>query len=215
MARPLQRKKQRSSKPKVKFNHNPRFKKVSIVGSETVKNAWDKELTLAQNYKKLGLRSRLNPRTGGIEKTLSKTVRQSSPAPAPKPVKVKLAPGEARIVRDPETNAILRIEYGKSAEDQLDGEDDEEMNEVEEEKEEVTDVVKKLEEEASWGVKRERLQSEREEDWIARLVNKYGDDYVKMSRDMKLNPFQQTPGDLRKRVTKWKKLKAKAEGAEN
>lgn len=81
---------------------------------------------------------------------------------------------------------------------------------VEEEKDERSEVVKKLEEEASWGVKRERLQSEREEDWIARLVNKYGDDYVRMARDMKLNPFQQTVGDLKKRVAKWKKLQAKA-----
>jgi nucleolar protein 16 len=39
---------------------------------------------------------------------------------------------------------------------------------------------------------------------LERLVNKYGEDYGRMSRDLKLNPMQQTAADIKKRVKKWK-----------
>lgn len=69
----------------------------------------------------------------------------------------------------------------------------------------TTDVVRQLEEEASRPVvKKPRKQSEREEEWVGRLVEKYGDDYLAMSRDMKMNPMQQSVGDLKKRVKKWR-----------
>jgi len=44
--------------------------------------------------------------------------------------------------------------------------------------------------------KKERKQSEREREWIERLVAKYGEDYQRMARDMRLNPMQQTAADL-------------------
>ena len=52
--------------------------------------------------------------------------------------------------------------------------------------------------------KRPRQQSKREEEWIARLVGKYGDDIRAMARDVKLNPMQQSVGDLGRRLKKWK-----------
>jgi nucleolar protein 16 len=73
------------------------------------------------------------------------------------------------------------------------------------EQSEPTDVVRQLEALAASGVKTERTQSEREREWIERLVAKYGRDYKKMARDRKLNPFQQTEGDIRRRVAKWEK----------
>jgi nucleolar protein 16 len=68
------------------------------------------------------------------------------------------------------------------------------------------EIVKKLEEQAANGPeKKERKQSDREKEWIERLVGRYGDNYAKMARDMKLNPMQQTEADIRRRVAKWKK----------
>ncbi|ORY08996.1 nucleolar protein 16 [Clohesyomyces aquaticus] len=68
-------------------------------------------------------------------------------------------------------------------------------------------VIRQLEEAARNGVhKQPRKQSKREEEWIERLVNKYGDDYARMVWDRKLNPYQQSEGDLRRRIKKWKSM---------
>ena len=68
------------------------------------------------------------------------------------------------------------------------------------------EIVRKLEEQAASGrEKKERKQSDREKEWIERLVGRYGDNYAKMARDMKLNPMQQTEADIKRRVAKWKK----------
>ena len=48
------------------------------------------------------------------------------------------------------------------------------------------------------------MQSQREREWIERLVGKWGDDWGGMFRDRKLNPHQQTEGDLKRRVEIWK-----------
>jgi nucleolar protein 16 len=76
----------------------------------------------------------------------------------------------------------------------------------EEDGESVNPVVRQLEEAARNGVRKApRKQSKREEEWIERLVERYGEDYGRMWRDTKLNPMQQSEGDIRKRVIKWKK----------
>ncbi len=52
--------------------------------------------------------------------------------------------------------------------------------------------------------KRPRKQSQREEEWVERLVAAYGDDVAEMARDRKLNPMQQSEGDIGRRVRVWK-----------
>lgn len=55
-----------------------------------------------------------------------------------------------------------------------------------------------------------RKQSTAEREWIERLVAKYGEeDYRGMFWDRKLNPMQQSEGDIRRRVEKWKKERRK------
>ena len=49
-----------------------------------------------------------------------------------------------------------------------------------------------------------RKQSAREIEWLSRLVAKHGDDCARMARDMKLNPMQQSEGDIRRRIMRWK-----------
>lgn len=168
----------------------------------------DKKQTLAQNYKRLGLVSRLNKRSGGIEKSLSSiTTTVLRPAAS----SIKLAPGEARIERDEDGN-VVNIVYGKTAEEALnDGDDEEEEGEGEGEGDESrsTDIVKALEVQASFVAKIERSQSEREKEWVEVLVQKYGRDYSKMVWDRKLNPYQQTEGDIKRRVVKWEKTQKK------
>ena len=70
---------------------------------------------------------------------------------------------------------------------------------------EKNEIIRLLEEQAASGAeKKDRLQSEREREWIERLVGKYGDDVGKMSRDRRLNPMQQTEADLKRRIGKWR-----------
>jgi nucleolar protein 16 len=116
----------------------------------------------------------------------------------------KLQPGEAKIIRD-ESGAVIRIEHAPTAEEALDEDEWSCIADEGGDQQRTTDVVRQLEALAKSEVKVERTQSEREREWIEGLVAKHGRDYKKMARDRKLNPFQQTEGDIRRRIAKWEK----------
>lgn len=132
---------------------------------------------------------------------------------------------EIEVERDPDTGAILRV---TGTFEKADNPLNDPLNEVEDndegmewngfamvperrEGETENPVIKQLEEAAMNGAKKApRGQSQREQEWVERLVSKYGEDYAKMARDRKLNPMQQTAADIRKRVVKWQKAQSKA-----
>lgn len=132
---------------------------------------------------------------------------------------------EVEVERDPETGAILRI-TGQQTKKENPLNDP--LNEIEDSDEEVewngfamvperregeneNPVIRQLEEAALNGARKApRNQSQREQEWVERLVGKYGEDYDRMARDRKLNPMQQTAADIRKRVKKWKASQEKA-----
>ncbi|KAK5135888.1 hypothetical protein LTR08_004538 [Meristemomyces frigidus] len=132
---------------------------------------------------------------------------------------------EARIERDPETGKILRVIDGAKVKKanplndplaELDSESEDEGGDafnqhasntlkVHEDAGKRSEVVMKLQEEASRpGVKHKFRQSEGEQSFVKELVEKYGDDYAAMARDMKINYMQRSIGDLKKRVKRWK-----------
>lgn len=120
-----------------------------------------------------------------------------------------LQPSEARVERDPATGSILRVIYPPRENSNPLNDPLNDLSDVEDAKtiDDIASshVVRLLEEQASMEVKkRPRQQSAREEEWIAVLVERHGDDYGGMMRDQKLNPYQQSEGDLRRRVNKWK-----------
>lgn len=185
--------------------------------------------TLTQNYRRLGLTARLNAPTGGSEQRRDgegSTTKKSTDdllAIANARPKTQLEPKEVRVERDPETGRILRVirdddEIRRQARnplhDPLNDCDTETESEADVEEafagfddalQSRTDVVRQLEAQAARAApKRPRGQSEREREWIARLVAKWGDDYGKMARDKKLNVMQQTEADIQRRVLKWR-----------
>jgi nucleolar protein 16 len=146
--------------------------------------------------------------------------------PMPKNRKTtKLVPTETKVERDPQTGRILRIvrSDGGSEDaivrkrklnplnDPLENLSDEEETSAMSTR--PSDIVAELEAQAEEEAatlarkRRPRQQSKREEEWIARLAGKYGDDIRAMARDVKLNPMQQSEGDLRRRLKKWKENK--------
>jgi nucleolar protein 16 len=170
--------------------------------------------TLSQNYARLGLASRLNSVSGGVEKLRPGEISKTSTASKltiSHAVPKNIAPREARVERDPETGKIIRVIHEPTKPNPLNDplnsdEEDEEFTGFEDEAPKPqNDIIRQLEEQASFvGEKKERKQSEREKEWIERLVGKYGEDYTKMFRDRRLNPMQQTEADIKRRVQKWK-----------
>jgi len=206
MGRQLQKKKNRSSNPKVSRHKNTRVHKIKSFGNDIVAKNWNKNETLSQNYARLGLTTKLNASTW-CTPTSTRSIASSLA-----PRKTRLQPGEAKIIHDEEGN-VIRVEHAPTAEEALDEEWTGLSDEEGDTGERKTSVVAQLEERARGEVKTVRTQSERERGWIEGLVVKYGRDYKKMARDRRLNPFQQTEGDIRRRIVKWEKMYEK-KGAE-
>lgn len=144
---------------------------------------------------------------------------------------LQLDPQEVRVERDPETGKILRVirddEEEEENEIEIAGRKRKRTNplgdpltEIEEgggassrqtktTSSEPSDFVKELEqrvaqEEEAVKKRRPRQQSKREEEWIQRLIEKHGDNIQAMVWDRKLNPYQQSEGDLRRRIRIYK-----------
>lgn len=203
------RKMARSSVGKTTRRLKDKQRKINIHSNPIIAANWDYSLTLQQNYKKLGLRAKLGSMAGGQEqkvetltdfrkrkeeedknKHITPTDIENTDDPS------KIPEGEARLIRDPETNEVIKVVHGTMK-----------VEAPKKEKKENSQVVNELEKLAQQNAshKRERTLSERESDWAKSLYEKYGDDYEKMKWDKKLNIYQQTAGEIRKRITKWKK----------
>jgi nucleolar protein 16 len=177
-------------------------------------------LTLSQNYKRLGLSSKLEGATGGVEKRGKENEQPTSDQFAiPSDRKTgKLLPEEVQVERDPETGKILRVIRAEPAKDHLDNPLNDPLNEITDldtvaANQNPNGVIAELEQEAAeeaerLAKKRPRQQSQREEEWITRLVEKHGDNVRAMVKDRKLNPMQQTEGDISRRLKRWKNSKA-------
>ncbi|KAK2040485.1 ribosome biogenesis protein Nop16 [Colletotrichum somersetense] len=224
----LQKKKRRSGRQKVKMPNRPK-KLLNPLGNDIIAKNWNKKETLTQNYRRLGLTARLKAPTGGVEKTLSQ-VGSSAKAgaggssKARDPLAIASAEEaifeEARVERDAD-GKIVKIHYGSDRRsnplnDPLNAlESDAEDDGPEEEKgwggiddESRPEVIRLLEKEAARPtVKKPRHMSQQEREWLERLVARHGDDVAAMARDRKLNPMQQTEGDIARRI---KRLTGKA-----
>ncbi|CAJ0827841.1 7143_t:CDS:2 [Entrophospora sp. SA101] len=68
-----------------------------------------------------------------------------------------------------------------------------------------TEIVKALEEEASKVFKHEKYQSEGEIEFVKKMIERYGEDYDAMFKDIKLNVYQHTKKQLKKKCEKYLK----------
>jgi nucleolar protein 16 len=177
---------------------------------------------LTQNYQRLGLLHKLNAPTGGKERLpiQGENPENSLQITGSGNTSQQLELGETRVERDPETGRILRV---ISDEEQIevagrkrnaanplnDPLNDLSDNEAELSPAQASVIVQQLERQAdregqAAKNKKPRYLSQREVEWITRLVEKHGDNLPAMVRDRKLNPMQQTEGDLRRRINQLK-----------
>ncbi|KOS21284.1 Nucleolar protein 16 [Escovopsis weberi] len=234
MGRELQKKKRRSGRAPVKQSN--RTKKIlNPRGNNIIAKNWDKNETLSQNYRRLGLLARLKAPTGGTEKSLKHSSTSASAsasstsfataagsAPFSIPTTDKAILSEARVERDADGNIVRVVSVSANPLndplnklDEEDGRGEAEKEEEEAEHEEwagiddagATDVVKSLiRESRNAAPARARHQSEQEREWLGRLVERHGEDYGAMARDARLNPMQQTGADIARRIKRMRAL---------
>lgn len=199
---------------------------------------------MSQNYRRLGLVSRLRAPTGGVEGRLDKSsiaalqaAHSAADAASSSPFAIdtteKAIISEAKVERDA-SGKIIRVIRGAVENplndplrhlDDAEGEEADVITELDdgsykknkkgkEEHEEwggimdvadegMTDVVRELVEQArNPAPKKARHLSEREAEWLGKLVAKHGEDTRAMARDAKLNPMQQTAADIARRLKK-------------
>jgi nucleolar protein 16 len=231
MGRTLQKKKNRSSIPRASLK--PKSKKLPIKSSPLIAAHWNKHLTLSQNYRNLGLASKLNSRSGGTEVKAPKDVESKESRQGQDPLAIGASkPATATVLR---TAKVIRDAEGKILEvihedassnplndplapfDHASDTDTPSLPQGHSNHDRNSGVVPALEAAVTAELaevrarKKPRKQSEREQEWIEALVVKYGDDVRGMSRDRRLNPNQQTEADIARRVGIWKKSKGNNE----
>ena len=193
------------------YNRIP-LRACASLSSILISSGRDSSLTLAKNYQKLGLTARLKARTGGTEKTVSQHDGATTEAVGEgdslsMPDGKAAAAAEARVERDPESGAIVRT---MPSESRLRNPLNDLLNDLSDEEQLATGgstrnrgIIRQLEEDAARPSKRRKHpQSAWETEWALKLVSKYGMDYARMARDRKLNPYQRTEADIRKRVAR-------------
>jgi len=139
----------------------------------------------------------LNGVSGGVEKLYPDEAQEIDI----EEIKKSLGPEEGIIERDEKGN-VIDVIIGRSREEEEEEVFDTEIDPVPAK----TDIIKALEAQATkvFG-KYEKYQSEGEKQFIEELIQKYGDDYDAMFRDIKLNIYQHTAAQLKKKCQRYLK----------
>ena len=196
---------------------------------------WDQSLTLTQNYRRLGLSSKLNSSSGGTEAVLASTPGSGEKVVTGVGRDALVIVGHQREMKEGEVGSVkvVRDAKGNITGVIRDADKEEEkrrrnplgdpLTELEDQgdTERVnmmgrgTGIIPELEEASRFEKKKiPRKQSQREVEWVRKLVERWGNDFSGMRRDRRLNPMQQSEGDLRRRVDQWRKSSRKDEGEE-
>ncbi|KAG8806937.1 Nucleolar protein 16 [Serendipita sp. 399] len=218
MANPRQRRKQRSKQKAVRHSNRAKrnLKKMPpLKAPKVLQDAWDKKLTVKQNYARLGLLSTTNPRAKGgseFKPTQDSIVQETKDAQDVVEGSSHLPAGRGRIIRDEEGN-VIDVEMEETEEVPAAGDEEDEMLRIPPDagkwvtqsrssKSEKSDLIKELETISRRVSKVPRTASGGERAWLREVVTRYGEDFEAAARDRKLNPWQRTAGEIRRSVAK-------------
>ncbi|KAI8914489.1 ribosome biogenesis protein Nop16 [Gorgonomyces haynaldii] len=167
-----------------------------------VKEHWDKTKTLHQNYAKLGLVANLKGLSGGTGKeAVQKLEEESRMEKLKKNVEFRrldetveqVEPSEQEMLNPPIDFDKRTLSIGYKIHNN--------MPPLEQPKSEIAaQVIEQFEKEASNTVPAIRFASHQETLVFTRLLAKYGEDFEAMARDRKLNEYQLTAGQLRRKM---------------
>lgn len=116
---------------------------------------------------------------------------------------IKIIYGTKKITVKPDTEDMENLDSNYNNHKGDNDEDDD----YDEDKSTANQVIAELEELASLPKKKEvHKMNELEIYRYKKLIEKYGEDYEKMKWDKKLNPFQLSPGQIRKQIIKYKSI---------
>ena len=191
MANPRQRKKLKKHKP-IK---STKKRKLDLSRAHAiVRENWDHKKSVRQNYMAMGLMASLGGHAGGtgneqqeflqekehLEKLKSNVeLRDLNQVPEPEPFSL-----DDKLVLDPRALNIGRSLSKRPLHSEI----------------KETPVTRALEAEAALAGPRIRYKSEHEARILEALVSKHGNDYDKMARDVKLNVFQKSAGQLKRKI---------------
>ncbi|KAI3633263.1 hypothetical protein MIR68_008801 [Amoeboaphelidium protococcarum] len=183
---------------------------------------WSNHMTVEQNYDKIGLRVRVNGITGGIDSDklmngyaprdvetsgqldeivsdLDGVDRQKLSA-----IRAQIARqqktgvySEGKIVRDADGN-IVGIEEGHDDDDDKQMESSGQGQETKRDNSYAEAILLGAQKQAP----AVRWASEGQLQFIQECVNKYGEDYTAMAKDLKLNCYQYSPAQIERKIKK-------------
>ncbi|KAJ1955856.1 Nucleolar protein 16 [Linderina pennispora] len=214
MTRPIARKKLRNPKLKTTRRRANAARNKKFTGHPLLRDMWDSSLTMAENYRNLGLVARLNGEKGGQVTPLFGKAKEEADEQA----KVDMAnmtndelrkhipQGYGIIERDDDGN-VINIIMPEEPQDPLDS--DYEAEKVEAKKE----GARALEEYANmYHEKKQRWLAQGERQMLQDFIDAHGDDYNKMFWDKKLNIDQLTEKQIKKKIQRYLSDKEKALG---
>ncbi|KAJ2724407.1 Nucleolar protein 16 [Coemansia sp. Benny D115] len=200
MVRPIARKKLRNPKLKTTRRKADKAHKINYKGHPLIRDQWDRLLTVTENYKKLGLVSKLNKVTGGvafdINASKSADKEGSDEESEEKKLKKAIPKGYGVIERDEEGN-IVNIVMGDEEQNPLDSDYEVEGVEAKGEGAKILESFVNSHED-----RRERWMSQGSRQAMQAFVDAHGDDYEAMFWDHKLNYLQMTKKQIEKKVKK-------------
>ncbi|KAJ3173997.1 Nucleolar protein 16 [Geranomyces variabilis] len=226
MARPRARRTTRNPTLKVRRRQKNPYDVSFAAAHPLVTKNWDKKLTLKQNYARLGLCAALNGAAGGTENAAAERAAEEIDAAELKNnIEWRVIDPEAPAVSISESAAAADDEADDVAVEDMEGYDvevgsvvavDQRVRRIGHKvglkrtlaatdsarKEASHSVIADMEAEAADTVKIIRHVSEQEELVFADLIKKHGSDYGAMAMDLRLNKYQLTKGQLKKRIEK-------------
>jgi nucleolar protein 16 len=197
MARPRKRRTTRNPSQKVKRVAKHKMDISMNKAHPLVQKNWDRKLTLLQNYEKLGLISSLGGKAGGTEKEGELRVREQE-------YRDQLIQNVEYRALDQEIEFIETIEKPVVVDERAKrlGLKVNVKKLLDTKPLPKTDVVKELEKEAAEYRPVLQHQSEQETLVFEKLFEKYGLEFDKMARDIELNVYQLSAGQLKRKMKK-------------